>query len=196
MRKLTPFLIAVTSFITITSFSGCWSYYNNPGADRGNTIREEAYVPVYGIDTALRTVRSLTPQPTVAPGKIYVLGNNLFQVENLKGVHIINYSDRSKPEKLGFIRIGGATEIAVKSGFLVVNNGPDLVTVDISDFHNAREVGRAKNAFKSFYQYNLEYRQPPEKGKYYVCEPTPYGQDLIGWKLEKNVSNAHCYTYP
>jgi hypothetical protein len=196
MRKSSPFLIASILFITITAFSGCWSYYNNPGVDRGNTIRDEAYVPVYGIDTALRVVRSLAPQPVVAPGKIYVLGNNLFQVENMKGIHIINYSDRSKPEKISFIRIGGASELAVKNGFLVVNNGPDLVTVDVSDFHNAKEVGRVKNAFKTFYQTAWELRQPPEKGKYYVCEATPYGQDLIGWKLEKNVANANCYTYP
>src|SRR5688500_12202888 len=195
MRKLTPFLIAVLPLIALTTLTGCWSYYKNPGTER-NAIREEAYVPVYGIVTSLRVVRSLAPQPVVTPGKIYVLGNNLFQVEDMKGVHIINYSDRSKPVKISFIRIGDASEIAVKNGFRVVNNGPDLETVAITDFHNVQEVGTMKTSLQTFYQTAWEYRHPPEKGKYYVCEATPYGQDLIGWKLEKNVANANCYTYP
>jgi len=195
MRKTSPFLIAFFLIVIITAFTGCWSYYKDDQYTV-ETIRDEAYVPVYGIDTSFRSIRSMAPQPIVESGKIYVLGNNLFQVEKMKGVHIINYSDKSKPVKIGFIKSGGASEIAVKNGYLVVNNGPDLVTIDITDYNKVKEVARVKNAFKTFYSESSEFLVPPVKGKYYVCPLVPSGQDLVGWKLEQNVSGAGCYNAP
>jgi hypothetical protein len=197
MRKTNPFFVTFLAFIIISTFTGCWSFYKNEY--EGPMVRDEAYVPIYGVDTAGKTIKSLAPQPIVESGKIYVFGNNLFQVEKMKGVHIINYSDKAHPVKVGFIRSGGATEIAVKNGYLVVNNHADLVTVDISDFNNVKEVARVKNAFKTYHTDLWQYWQnqkPPEKGKYYVCPAVPAGEELIGWKLEKNVENASCYYYP
>ena len=84
--------------------------------------------------------------------------------------------------------------MAVKNGYLIVNNASDLVTVDISDLNKVKEVARVKNAFKYYDSYNWINAKPTEKGKYYVCPYSLNGQDIIGWKLEKDVANANCFS--
>jgi hypothetical protein len=196
MRKTTPALLITALSIIIISLSGCWSFYKEDEQRyNGRTyVRDEAYIPIYGIDSFYSVIKTMPPQPIVESGKIYVLGNTLFQVEQLRGVHVINYSDKSKPVKTAFIKCTDATEIAVKSGFLVVNNGSDLVTVDISDLSNVKEVARVKDAFKTFYNTLWQTQKPGKKGKYYVC-PHAFTREqiVVGWKLEKNVENANCY---
>lgn len=179
---------------------GCWGYTKNvdplPGQGPSpQEIQPEAYVPVYGSDTLLRGIYAMEAQPTIAAGKIYVYGNLLFQVENEKGIHVIDYSDRKKPVKLGFIRCKGSSELAVKGGYLITNNLDDLVTIDISRVDSVKEVARMKHAFTHYnvLRYmDMKMYYPPERGKYYVC-PNVQDGDVIGWKLEKNVRNAYCY---
>ncbi|HYE74157.1 MAG TPA: hypothetical protein VEF04_12540, partial [Blastocatellia bacterium] len=76
--------------------------------------REEAYVPIYESNPSPNIIRATQPKPIVQSGKIYVLGNLLYQVENLAGVHVIDYTDRQNPVKLGFIYVAGCTDLAVK----------------------------------------------------------------------------------
>ena len=184
MRKkilfFTPLLFFGISFIS------CWNLnwrYNVP-------IRDEAYVPIYGFDSTLRTIQSLPAQPTINPGKVYTIGHYLFQVELSEGIHIIDYSSTLRPRKLGFIKISGCQELAMKNQYLFTNNMNDMVSIDVSDPTNAKLVSRINGAFKmnNFYVY----RTPPVRGVYYVC-PDNWQGDVIGWKLEKKVSGASCY---
>lgn len=155
-------------------------------------IQEEAYVPVYGFDSSLRTVKNMTVQPTVKAGKVYVFGKYLFQVEENTGIHVIDYGDKTKPVKLTFIKSMGCAEVAVKNGILIANNMNDLVSVNISNLQTVKEVSRIKNAFKNYYYDWYNNSKPPVRGKYYVC-PTYTAGDIIEWKLEKKVPNAYCY---
>jgi hypothetical protein len=169
--------------IVLTS---CW---NLDWGER-NTLREEAYVPVYGYDSFARKIASLPPQPTVHAGKIYALGNMVFQVDNDLGIHVINYSDRRKPVKIGFIQVAGCRELAIKNQYLMTNNLDDMVSIDIGDLQNVTLSARIQKAFNTYNNYN-EYKRPPEKGKYFVC-PEFYRGDVIGWRLEKKVY-ADCF---
>ena len=133
-------------------------------------------------------------QPMVKSGKIYVWGNLLFQVDEFTGVHVINYSDKQNPVKLGFISIKGCSEIAVKGNYLIANNMNDLVTIDFSQPSQVKEVGRLKGAFPT-YEYNYQYAEPDEKNVYYKCPDLNKG-DVLEWKLEKDVKGAYCRTNP
>jgi hypothetical protein len=173
--------------LTLSSCWGGWSSKNLPTPE--DPIKAEAYVPVYST-TTVSTIKSVAPQPIVHSGKIYVWNNLLFQIEQYKGIHVINYSDRSNPVKLGFIEVRGCNELAVKGTHLITNNIKDLVTIDISDPASVKEVGRMKNAFPMFYVQQLDYPMPPDRG-WYVCPDYSQGE-VTGWKLEKNVKNAYC----
>lgn len=166
--------------------SSCWDI--NWGKVRN--LREEAYVPVYGYDSSARIIESLQPQPIINAGKIYTFGNFLFQVDNDLGIHVINYSDRKKPVKVGFIKISGCRELAIKNQYLLTNNLDDMISIDISDLKGVKLKSRIPKAFRSYNNYNA-FKKPPEKGMYFVC-PEIYQGDVVGWKLEKKVY-ADCY---
>ena len=172
-----------------TTLSSCWG-----GVCRdcgGTPIRKEAYVPIYGQDSVKYVIKSMPVKPIVNAGKIYVWGNLLFQVDQFAGIHVINYSDKQNPVRLGFIASKGCTEIAVKGNYLIANNMDDLVTIDISQPSDVKEVSRLKGAFPT-YLYNQVYAQPDVKGVYYKCPDTQAG-DVIGWKLEKDVKDVWCH---
>jgi hypothetical protein len=177
-----------------TAFASCWgiSGKDNLQPPQDDIIRDEAYVPVYGTDPVTHGIAAMPPQPIEQSGKIYVWGNLLFQIENLQGIHVIDYTDRQHPVKLGFIKVKGCSELAIKGYALITNNMNDLVTIDISKPGEAKELGRVPNAFP-FYSANAYMTaRPPEKGKYYVCVDF-YRGDVVGWKLEKNVKGAYCF---
>lgn len=176
--------------------AGCWGYkkeVNPPGPDGAySEIKAEAYVPVYGKDTLLRGIYAMQAQPILKAGKIYVYGHLLFQVESEKGIHVIDYSDPKNPVKMGFIRCKGSSELAIKNGYLITNNLNDLVTIDIHQPDNVKEVARIANAFPHYYAYQYLNNRPADREKYYVCPDISKG-DVIDWKLEKNVRDAYCH---
>jgi hypothetical protein len=172
------------------SLASCWGFTKERG--EWNDKPREAYVPVYVQDPEASAIKSLPAQPIVESGKIYVRGNLLFQVEQLKGVHVIDYSDKANPVKLGFIKSRGCSELAVKGNYLIINNQADLVTIDISQTGQVREVARIRNAFPHFHIEQYHNSRPPEKGVYYVC-PEYMSGEVSHWKLEKEVRGAYCY---
>ena len=195
MKK--PYLHGTALLLLIAVlFTSCWSTFTKETVPQVNylPVQPEAYVPIYGTDSILRGIRKIAPQPVFNPGKIYVYGNLLFQVENQKGVHVIDFTDRHNPVKRGFITCPGSSELAVKDGYLVTNNVDDLVTIDFRDSGNVREVARIHNAFPHYNVNEFQIVAPAEKNKFYVCPDYRKG-DVIGWKLEKNVSGANCYTH-
>jgi hypothetical protein len=168
------------------TLASCWGFGKKPIDD---PVLAEAYVPVYGIDSTKFSIKTLQPQPVARAGKMYVWGNYLFQVDEFKGVHVINYSDRQNPVKLSFITIRGCTEVAVKGNVLVANNLQDLVSLDVRQPTDVKEVGRIKDAFPGFYSHEMN--PPPDQSRPALCPDLSKG-DVVGWSLEKNVK-AGCY---
>lgn len=189
MKKVYSRFLALSLLLFSLMLAGCF----RPVKPQ---IRAEAYVPVYGFDSSLRKITASGPQPTVNAGKLYVVGKTLFQVELDKGIHVIDYTDEQNPKKLGFINIGGCSEVAVKNNVIFTNCMNDVVSIDINDLSAPKELNRAVNAFSSDYYYNqMAVRQkPPYPNVYYKC-PDGFQGDVIGWKLEKNVEWANCQTY-
>lgn len=108
---------------------------------------------------------------------IFKMGQNLFIVENEKGIHFIDNSNPNSPKKLGYLSIQGCTGISIKGNFLYANNLIDLVVIDISDIQNPQVVGRAENEFPDEIPHgnsNYQYAQvDSEKGL------------VIGWELKE-----------
>jgi hypothetical protein len=196
--KRTYWYYSLLCFVFSFSITSCFEFgQRKPPVDPlPETVREEAYVPVYDSTNGIATERKIVSapeKPIVNSGKIYVLGNYLFQVEQLQGVHVINYADKSRPQKIGFIKSRGCSEVAAKGAFLILNNMNDLVTIDISDPRNVKEKARINNAFPQFYVSQYQNSLPPVRGKYYVCADY-YKGEVVGWRLEKNVKGAYCYS--
>lgn len=134
------------------------------------------FVPIYMSATKARQVEYLPARSIVHSGKIYTIGNYLLQVEKDSGIHVINYANRTAPQKVGFIRSLYCSEMAIKGNFLYINNFNDLVIMNISDLNNPVEVKRIINAFPL-----IENDLPPMQGSFFEC-PDPAKGLVVGWK--------------
>ncbi len=141
--------------------------------------------PVYIDSVQGRTIRTFPPTGILDGRAFAVLGDTLFIVDQLRGIHIIDNSDPSSPVGISFIDIPGCTSVAVNGNFLYVNNLVDLVTLDISDPLEAIEVDREAD----LYPRPLEF--PEGYIGYFACYDPSLGL-LAGWE-EGNINSPECY---
>lgn len=150
-----------------------------------------AWVPIYTINIAgIKTITTGPARPTVNAGKIYTVGNLIYQVEQDSGIHVINYANPSSPQKLGFISSFLCKEVSVRNDLIYTNNFSDLVVIDASNINNVREVARTVDVFP-----DLALQYPPKPNNfttiYFEC-PDPKKGIVIGWQ-EKTIDNAKCW---
>lgn len=89
----------------------------------------------------LQVARKLTN-----PGKIYVKDDMILINEMGKGIHMIYNENPAEPKKIGFIKIPGNIDVAVKGDMIYADNYMDLVALNTK----TGEIKRVKNAFKVF----------------------------------------------
>lgn len=107
-----------------------------------------ANAPVYmSYDNLRAAVKMSTAREMNNPGKIYFKDQYIFINEKMKGVHIYDVSDPTKPENKGFIVIPGNIDIAIKDNILYADSYIDLVAIDVSSFASIKEVGRVQKVF-------------------------------------------------
>ena len=91
------------------------------------------------------------------PAKIYYKDNFIYISERYKGVHVIDNSDSTNPQNIGFIRIPGCIDMAIKNDILYADNAVDLVAIDISGSGSVSVTKRIKNVFPEILPPNLDY---------------------------------------
>ena len=123
------------------------------------------------------SVAALPPQPLHNTGKIYLRGSYIFVNEKFEGIHIIDNHDPANPRPVSFLRIPGNVDLAVRGNLLYADNGPDLVTIDVSDPANAHLASRVRNAFREL--------PMPEAGpleEAYQLTKRPADAVVVGWR--------------
>lgn len=131
--------IFVPFLLLIVLFSSCKDKY---------TEQYQSLEPVYmGYDEFRESVKVVSQQDLVKPGKIYTVGNYLFINEIMKGVHVYSNTNPASPLYVGFINIPGNIDLVVKNNVMYADSYIDLVAIDISDPSKAKEVGRVKSVF-------------------------------------------------
>lgn len=119
--------------------------------------------PVYMSYEELRSSDDfLAPQEFENPGKIFYLNNYILVNDVQKGVHVIDNSDPSNPEKVGFINVPGNIDIAFMNNHLYLDSYIDMVVIPVSDITNVSAYKRVKNVLPYFIpQYDFNYRLAP-----------------------------------
>jgi hypothetical protein len=108
-----------------------------------------SYRPLFMTRTVLESsVAALPPQTLHNTGKIFLRGPYIFINEKYEGIHIIDNHDPTNPHPISFLRIPGNVDMAVQGNLLYADNGPDLVTVDISNPERAQLASRVRDAFR------------------------------------------------
>lgn len=124
------------------------------------------------------SVEIVEPIEVEQSGKIYTYGNYIFINDLLKGVLIlenVNYD----PVRKKYLKIPANTDIAIKDDILYANSGRDLVTFDISDINNIKELGRLEEVFDYYYP---EFPSDAETADY--SEVDYENEIIVGYSLE------------
>jgi len=148
--KLTVLMLLSIAFATGTSpyeeplSSNCLEYDVN-GICVNETIRA---TPVYMSYAELRSaVKVSENRALTSVSRILLYENYLFVNELNEGIHIIDNSFPSSPQRLGFIEIPGNQDVQIKDNALYADSYIDLVTIDVSNIENIREVARLEDVF-------------------------------------------------
>ncbi len=140
MNKL---LLSGCCLLLVGTLGGCIDW-----VDEAPPPPYTAYAPVMMERSAMeQAVAQQAPRDIQDPAKIYAYGNYLLISEKFQGVHVIDNANPARPVNLGFIRIPGCVDMAVKGTTLFADNATDLVGIDVSDPTNVREISRVRNAF-------------------------------------------------
>jgi hypothetical protein len=171
------------TWILITLITGC-NYepvpYFPPNFPVG-TI--EGYRPVYA-SASESDIVFVEARQLENPGKIYVVSKYLLINEKFKGIHVFDNSDPTNPVPLGFLKMLGNSEFAVKNNVLYADHLSNLVALDISDWNNLQELSRTEHQFWS-------QKIPPGSDKYFECIDLAKGI-VIGWELAV-LDNPKCF---
>jgi len=173
-------------FLLFPLFYSCISPYDN-----GIPVQTEGYVPVYSNDiSTLKKIAVVPARASVRGGKMYTVGNLLFQVEQDSGIHVLNYANPSNPQILGFIKSLLCREISVQNGFIYTNNLSDLVVIDAGNWANVHEAGRVAGVFPDLVNPFPE-KPGPNVKVYFECPDSKKGA-VVGW-TKQIISNPKCW---
>lgn len=104
------------------------------------------------------------------PGKIYYKNPYIFVNEKYKGVHIIDNSNPSNPQNIGFIVAPGCIDMAVKGNIIYLDNAVDLVAFNLD---TKQVTERIKEIFPE--------PNAPDNSIYWGIG-RPQNMILVGWK--------------
>lgn len=167
--------------VIFSAFSSCMDKY---------TEVFTANSPVYLSYEDLRdAVKMSSARELENPGKIYFKDGYIFVNEELKGVHVINNTNPSSPQNMGFIEIPGNIDIAIKNNILYADSYIDLVAINISNVTNPVEVKRVQDIFP--------YTTPPLADEdYRVAKVEEEKGVVIDWEIKKVRQEMEYYYYP
>ncbi|WP_224997354.1 hypothetical protein [Cesiribacter sp. SM1] len=113
------------------------------------------YKPVYASEQELFKIQVQPVRSLHDPGRIYTKGTLLIINERFKGFHLIDNADPANPKPLMFLEVPGAVNMAMQGQYLYADNVTDLITIDLSDLQQIKEVNRQKDVFEGFKPYPL-----------------------------------------
>lgn len=151
-------------------------------------ITYEANVPVYmEFDEFRASFLKSAPTEIMHPGKMYFKDDYLFVNEYGKGIHVIDNSDPSNPEKVAFYEIMGNVDMAIKGNILFADSYIDLLAIDITDIENPVEIDRIENVFPEIV---------PEGELWYPYAMVDKKKGVIvDWEVKKITEKLEDYTY-
>ncbi len=157
------------------------------GCNNKQDTEVEGMKPVYISSYELLQYQQVPPQPIVKAGKIMLYNNYLFLGEINKGIHVIDISDTLNPLKIWFLKIPGNKDIVAQNNRLYADNGPHLLTLNISDINHITLVERQLNIFQPSETYPLDY------DGYFECFDETKGW-LIEWQ-KTLIENPQCKAF-
>jgi hypothetical protein len=142
--------------------------------------------PIYLPLAEFSDIKNLLPQSIEQSGTIFLRDTLFFMLENKKGIHVFNLQDTVNTAALTFFSIPAITDFTISGDRLYADSWKDLVTIDISNLYQIKEVGRNKDVFQPVF-YPLLYNG------FFECVDESKGV-LIGWE-DANLEDPKCQVF-
>jgi len=159
--------------------TGCFIY---PEGEHGPVVTE-GYRPIYGSQSQ-KEIQIAGTRPVKNPGKIYTYKNFLLVNEKNEGVHVYDNTEPENPKAIGFIRILGNSDMAIKDDILYADHMGNLVALTIGNFNSVNKIG-------SLPLQNWDLGLPPPAGVYFECIDQTKGL-VVRW-VKVELKNPSCY---
>ena len=128
-------------------------------------IKRSAFEVTTTLDNTARAIEN--------SGKIYVKENYIFINEVNLGFHLINNSDPSNPQNIGFINVLGSSDLSIKENVFYANNATDLIAFTLDETSETLTITkRLENVFPQIWS--------PEGQSYYNLEADDV---IVNWEL-------------
>lgn len=114
------------AFCSMLLLSSCIGFEGDDG------FRSQYKAVIMSREALESAIAVQSPQVVTQPGKIYIKDGMLFITEVNKGFHVYNYTNAQSPVPVAFIKVPGATDVAVRGTNLYINQATDLVTLSYS----------------------------------------------------------------
>jgi hypothetical protein len=180
MKKILLLLLFVASF----GFVSC-------EADKDDILPDsQKYLIAIPLTTELaafkeEAVAVTDPVPMQESGKIYAYKDYVFVNDVYRGFHILDNSDSSAPENIGFIKLEGNNDISIKNDRLYADSYGDLVVMDISDIENIPPAKRMENAIYQQFWCTVGWDVEWPQADFYDYGDLDYTKEaIIGWEVK------------
>ena len=167
MNKKHYLLVCLSAFL----ITGCWPRVD----DDILTSMSSQYEPI----TLSRTEfeNSITPSSNLQltePGKIYSFFNLILVNDKHKGFLVYDNTDATSPKVSNYIKIPGATDLAVRNNVYYLNQATDLVALRFLDNQDIQILKRIRDVFPEL--------QSPDG---FFATNIPEDHVVVGWKLKQ-----------
>lgn len=122
-------------------------------------------------------VQIKSSEQVVHPGKLFFKDHVIFMNEYMKGIHVLDNTNPSSPQKIAFISIPGNVDISVINQTLYADSYTYLLVFDISNIHSIKLVNRVQDVFP--------YTVPAYDRAYKAQRPDRTKGVVIGWELKE-----------
>jgi len=142
-------LITKWSFLILLSTVLLFQSCLEDTCDETRTFIE--FSPVYVDESAIRVdITADSAKEIENPGKIYSYGKYIFINEKREGLHIIDNSEPTTPQNVGFINIPGNFDMSIRNNVLYADSYIDLVAIDVSDPTKPELLCRMESVYNQY----------------------------------------------
>jgi hypothetical protein len=124
----------IAFIILYFSLTSC--FFDNTGNNTGDPVFSRYEPVVLDRNEFENSVEILNQTVVSESSKIYIINDFIFINDKRKGFHIFDNTNPSNPIKKKFLKIPGATDVAIRDNILYINQATDLVvlTLNFSNF--------------------------------------------------------------
>jgi len=131
--------------LIIISLQSCFNW----GEEDDIYVYESQYEPITQERAAFEEEIELQPnRPISNAGKVYVKEQYILINETEEGFHIYNNINPETPEAIAYLKVPGATDLAVRGNTIYVHHFVDMVAINFNFYSQTIEgITRSPNVF-------------------------------------------------